>query len=228
MGLNKTLNMKKLFFLLCFIGFSGGLWAQQLFIEVYSGIHRTAFDTKIYPEQDWYAPIGLRLAGGAEHIQIGGEYRRDLSAAAFEFNNGSREEISSSYYGGFLRANLGRYPAFGFGVIIKAGVGMYDYQHDFYAQSGSASPDRTLNYDPEFGFNGGIGVSIPIPNALHLEVGYQFNYVQRPEFEPGIPGFKSNFHAIQAGLSWNFVFGDAARRNKHLKENWKWRQGWRG
>jgi len=212
---------------LCLTSF---LSAQQLFLEAFSGFNRTAFDTEIFPEQDWYAPIGLRIAGGAEHIQIGGEYHRTLSGANFDFGDGTRQEFESAYYGGFLRANLGRYPAFGFGIILKVGAGMYDNKHSFYAQSNGSGATLTYEYDPEFGFNGGVGVSIPIPNTMHLEVGYVYNYIERPELvgTTPFPEFKAHIHSIQLGLSWNFVFGDKAKRNKHLKENWKWRQGWRG
>lgn len=203
------------------------LSAQQLFLEAFSGMNRTAFDSEIYPEQDWYAPIGIRIAGGAEHVQIGGEYHQSLSGAILNFKNDSREEVESSYYGGFLRANLGRYPAFGFGIILKIGAGMYDNTHSVFDQSGNSEANVSYEYDPEFGMNGGIGVSIPIPNTMHLEIGYVYNYVDRPELD-AIQGFKAHYHSIQAGLSWNFVFGDKAKRNKHLKDNWKWRQGWRG
>ncbi len=220
--------MKKVHLPLLISLFTISLSAQHLFIEAFSGLNRTAYDSEFFSSQDWYAPLGFRIAGGAENIQLGGEYHQSISNPLFEFEDGSSQEFNTSYYGGFLRANFGRYPAFGFGIILKAGAGMYTAEQSVFDQKGASDPELVNDYDAHLGFNGGLGFSIPVPDALHLEIGYVYNYVERPELQQTIPGYKAHFHSIQAGLSWNMVFGAAAKRNKHLKDNWKWRRGWRG
>lgn len=220
--------MKKLPLLLVLSILTCSISAQQLFFEAFSGMNRTAYDSEYFSSQDWYAPIGLRIAGGAERFQIGGEYHRSLGQATFNYEDDSRSEFKSSYYGGFLRANLGRYPAFGFGVILRVGAGMYTAEQAIFESSNDSESFVTYEYDPHLGFNGGIGFSIPLADAFHFDIGYTYNYVERPELDKTLPSYTAHFHSIQAGFSLNLVFGDAARRNKRLKSNWKWRRGWRG
>ena len=203
-----------------------GLEAQQLYFEALTGLNRTAYESEFYPDPQSYYSIGARLAGGADHVQIGGEFRTNLSNPAFEFSN-RREEHSETYYGAFIRGKISKYPAMGFGLVLRGGAGFYNYETRYE----NFLIDK-LKYDPVLGFNGGLGVSIPAFKVVMLELGYTYNYLDKPEITdvPGVLqlGYKSAYHSFQAGLSFNFVFGDRAKQYRHLQENWRWRNGWRG
>lgn len=208
--------------------------AQQFFVEVFTGFNHTAYDSDIYETQDWYMPIGIRVAGGLEHVQLGAEYHRDLSHASFMFQDAAtgedvqREEFVNSYYGGLIRFNLSQMPAYRLGVIFKAGAGMYDTSRKSY-QVPSSSTNSELDYGPILGFNGGLGLSIPMQGQAHWEIGYVFNYIKRPGKEAfNVPEYNAAHHSIQLGFSWNMVFGAAAKKHTHYKENKRWRNGWRG
>lgn len=208
--------------------------AQQFFIEAFTGFNRTAYDLEAYNSQDWYMPVGFRIAGGLEHVQLGAEFHTDISPASFEFNEtpsaGHREEFRNTYYGGLLRFNLSQMPAYRLGLIFKAGAGMYTTTKRTYSLPGeSEMQDLELEYGALLGFNGGIGLSIPIQGSAHWEIGYVFNYVQRPEESNfNTPKYNAPHHSIQLGFSWNMVFGAAAKKHTHYKENKRWRNGWRG
>ncbi|MEM8907501.1 MAG: hypothetical protein AAGD05_06615, partial [Bacteroidota bacterium] len=45
-------------------------FAQQLFLEAFSGYNLTAYDLSQYNESQGYVPIGVRVAGGFERIQL--------------------------------------------------------------------------------------------------------------------------------------------------------------
>lgn len=202
------------------------LQAQQLYVEILSGLNRTAYETDFYPDPQTYIPLGVRIAGGAEHIQLGAELHTNLSNPSFVMANRTEEHFET-YYGAFIRGKLAKYPAMGFGLVLRAGAGF----HSFETKYQNFVIDK-LKYDPVLGFNGGVGVSIPFFKAILFELGYTYHYAERQEMDdvPGIIqlAYNSSYHAFQAGLSLNLVFGKRARDYRHLRENWKWRNGWRG
>lgn len=166
------------------------------------------------------------MAGGSDHVQVGGEFRTNLTNP--EFGSTLTTAFEETYMGALIRAKISRYPAMRFGLVLKAGAGLYNTK----AIVGTGIGNLEYEYDQILGFNGGVGFSIPMMNKLMLELGYQYNYVDRPDLEAGgipiIGAHNGAYHSIQAGLSLNFVFGKRAKDYQHLRENWKWRNGWRG
>ena len=203
--------------------------AQQLYLEVLSGINKTVYDSDQFSTQDNYSPLGFRLAVGADHVQVGGEYRMNLSNPTLTTSEGLQlpMEFDETYYGGFLRAKISKYPAMRFGLVLRAGAGM----HKSTSIAKIPTGDVSFEYDPILGFHGGAGFSIPVFKVVMLELGYTYNYMKRPEAEFALlkfPEHVASYHAFQAGMSFNFVFGKRADDYRHLKENWRWRDGWRG
>ena len=188
--------------------------AQQLFFEAFSGYNMTAYENFGEGNQG-YVPMGFRLAGGLEHLQIGGEYRRNISNPTFQIADSPiRTEVEETYYGAFLRGNLSTLPAYRFGLIIKAGAGYYQgrlltYENDLIVSESSVDLDKA------FGWNAGLGISAPIAGLVHWEIGYQFNAVSRE-----IPGIREknnmSYHSFQLGLSVNLVFGNTAKRCRRV------------
>jgi opacity protein-like surface antigen len=201
--------------LFCSVAFS-----QQLYLEAFSGLNKTAYDSPLYDNAQNFFSVGARLAAGADHVQVGGEYRTNLTNPTFEVLT-IDNEFEESYYGGFLRAKISKYPAMRFGLTLRAGAGIHQVKW--------VNPAFSYEYDAMLGFNGGAGVSFPAFKAVMLELGYTYNYVERPSVEnPFIEKYKANYHTIHVGFSLNFVFGERAKQYNHLRDNWKWRNGWRG
>ena len=208
--MKKTLATLTLFFLLT-VAFS-----QQLYLDVFTGYNRTAYEPDLYNEKKPYLSAGARIAAGADHLQVGGEVRTNLTNPSFELVN-RNEEHSETYYGAFIRGKISRYPAMRFGLVLRAGAGVHNIETKYENLSVA-----NVKYDPVLGFNGGIGFSIPTFRAVMLELGYTYNYVERPEINaPGIivQAFNSSYHSLQAGLSLNFVFGKRAEEYRQLREN---------
>lgn len=191
------------------------MYGQQLYLEVFSAYNRTAYDPGLFREKIAYLTAGGRLAAGADHFQLGAEVRSNLTNPSF--NQPDREEEHlESYYGAFIRSKISRYPAMRFGLVLRAGAGVHQFETRF-----KDFPVASVKYDPVIGFNGGVGFSIPLVRTLMLELGYTYNYVNRPEFTgPGIiiQSFNSTYHAVQAGISLNLVFGKRAREYQLIRE----------
>lgn len=204
------------------------LHAQQLYLEGFGTFNSTKYDA---PSSDnylndvkKYLGYGGRLAFGADHVQVGGEYRSNISNPSFTDKLGATLEFDETYYGGFLRTKISRYPAMRFGLVLRAGAGVYNTTVVRKLGAGSTSQD----YDAILGFNGGVGFSIPVLSHTMLELGYTYNYLERGNEVFAIAEHTASYHVISAGLSLNFVFGERAKQYQHLKENWKFRNGWRG
>ncbi len=188
--------------------------AQQLFFEAFSGYNMTTYED-FGNSNEGYVPLGFRLAGGLEHVQIGGEYRRNISNPGFQLgDNPVRTEIEETYYGALLRGNVSTLPAYRFGLIIKAGAGYYNGKRLIY-ENEVLLTGSTLEFDKTFGWNAGLGISAPIASLIHWEIGYQFNSVNR---EISGIGSKVNmsYHSFQMGLSLNLVFGNTAKRCRRV------------
>ena len=212
--------MKKLFFALVFFVLSDLVSAQQLFVEIFSGYNKTVFELEKYSSSAHFFPIGGRLAGGLEHVQLGVEYRQNLSNPEFAFKDNAEppkaiqiDEFDMQYYGAFLRGNVSEIPAYRFGLILKAGAGYYN--HTLISHNLITDQTTKHTYEKLLGFNGGIGISSPIYALLHWEIGYQFNLVRHPALD-GIPAYNAYYHSLQVGLSMNFVFGNTKKRCRRV------------
>jgi hypothetical protein len=218
---------------LLLIGFSLtclGLSAQQLMIEAFGNWNKTGYNKSDFVNKATYLGYGARLAFGADHVQIGGEYRGNLSDPTFLFGNG-KWSFEENFVGGFVRTKLSRYPAMRFGLVLRGGLGVYNTTAVFDSNGVIFKND----YKAILGFNGGIGFSTPIYKYAKtmIEFGYTFNYAPRPtitvdENHTPIPAHNGVSHLISLGLSYNFVFGERAKKYEHARQNWKYRKGWRG
>lgn len=189
--------------------------AQQLFFEAFSGYNMTAYENVTGGNQG-YVPLGFRIAGGLEHVQIGGEYRRNITNPSFQvLDSPFTTEYEETYYGALLRGNVSTLPAYRFGLIIKAGAGYYQGKEMTFENDVLIS-GNTIEFDKTFGWNAGIGISAPIASLVHWEIGYQYNAVSRDVI--GITGEKQNFgyHSFQMGLSLNLVFGNTAKKCRRV------------
>ena len=201
-------------------------FSQNLMLEVFSGANITAYEPEQYSDGATYFPIGFRIAAGLPNVQLGGEYHTDLKHASFEATDilGIKvtDEFENSYYGGFVRANISPNPAYAFGIILKAGVGIYNVTEN---TSIGEQKIKSFEFDGQLGFNGGIGFSLPIAEKLHLEAGYAFNMVKRENNQiVGFESYDAFHHSFQLGFSYNFLFGQSARR---YDSNKRWKNGWR-
>jgi len=206
--------MKKAIFLSLFCFYLQTIFAQQLMVEVFSGVNYTAYDTKQYNEGQWYVPIGVRIAGGHEHVQIGVAYRKNITHPAFDTDL-SRKEFEETYKGIFLRGNFSSLPAYRFGLVLKAGAGYYEAVQNAYTLP-TETLDLSHDFDRALGYNVGLGVSSPIYTLLHWEIGYQFNYVERPEIVNVSNAYNASYHSFQMGLSLNLVFGNTAKKCRRV------------
>ena len=208
--------------------FSLPISAQQLYLEGFAGRNRTDFDIPPFEQSpQWFSTAGGRFAFGADHVQLGGEYHQFISEPTWQEDDvllSGETKFESTYYGAFLRAKISRYPAMRFGLVLRAGGGIYNTTR----LSTVPNLARTVEYDQTFGFNGGVGVSIPLMRPLMLELGYNYYFVDYDAIEGTIAAMNGSYHSIQAGLSFNFVFGKRADDYRHIRDNWKHRDGWRG
>lgn len=215
--------------LLLLIACSYALSAQQLYLEGFTGRNSSSFDLSPYDSPQWSTPAGGRLAFGADHLQFGGEYLHFITNPKWNevdvLNNKIGEtEFQTTYYGAFIRGKICRYPAMRFGLVLRAGAGLFNTDR----LSSAPLLPKKVSYDQKLGVIAGAGVSIPITRPIMLELSYDYYYVDYDEVTGQLPPMEGSFHSIQAGLSFNFVFGKRANDYRHLRENWKWREGWRG
>lgn len=226
--------------LVCVIGFS-----QQFYAEIYSGYSIPNYDHPDYEIEDYAeagsVPIGIRIAGGHEYVQLGVEYKQNITNPKFNFDKlpGLSTSFNENYYGGFLRVNISSLPVYRAGLILKGGAGYYTYEQTIngLTDANGASTSLVHKFDKKLGFHGGLGVSGPIYANLHFELGYSYHFVDRDEmlvegFEsfPGSEGYKAGYHAITFGLSVNLMItekGKAGCKNKRHKSKGKHgRGGW--
>jgi len=191
--------------------------------EVYSGINATAYDLSQYDEPQWYVPIGIRIAGGHEHVQLGAEFRKNITHPAFATEL-VKEEFDETYKGLFLRGNFSSLPAYRFGLVLKAGAGYYETTQNLYTLPGE-SLNQSLDYEKVLGYNAGIGISSPIYTLLHWEIGYQFNYIDYSTVDTN-PVYKGSYHSFQMGLSLNLVFGNTAKKCRRVISSNRSKRGW--
>ena len=208
------------------------LQAQQLFFETYSGYALTAYEIPEFNESQGFVPVGFRVAGGLEHVQLGVEYQRNITNPSFIMVDDvtkieTREEFEKSYFGGLLRANISSLPAYRFGFVVKAGAGKYNVSRRVYENPGESQLGDAIEYTPNWGFKAGIGISSPIYTLLHWEIGYQFNAIKWDGMQDmGVPDYNGYYHSIELGLSLNLVFGNVAKRCRRVIESGGNGRGW--
>ena len=211
---NRITNMlncgafKVLITLIAIIALPSLVSAQNLIVEGFSGINTTKYGSP-YTSNTRYLNFGGRLAGGMHKLQLGVEYSQDLISPQLdlEFNGApfGTDEITSTYMGIFLRSKLCRYPAARFGLVLRAGAGIYDSKLTF--TDAVAGQQLNYNYDQYYGANGGIGFSFPFGKFAMIETSYNVYYSKRPEIPNLRQSYTSTYHSLQVGISYNFIFG---------------------
>ncbi|MEM1322027.1 MAG: hypothetical protein AAGG75_17335 [Bacteroidota bacterium] len=225
--------MKKLIVFLTGILLCGPLSAQQLFLEAFSGYNFTSYDLEGFDASAGYVPIGFRIAGGLERLQLGLEYQSTITDPRFTFQDNTGEDIartefSNSYYGALLRYNTSSLPAYRFGVIFKLGAGFYQSEQSNFLLPAENLSEPIIEYEPTVGFNAGIGISAPIYTLLHWEIGYMFHYIEwEAESAAALPTFNGSYHSIQVGLSLNLVFGKVRAKCRRLIKSDRSNRGFR-
>ncbi|MEO1260943.1 MAG: hypothetical protein AAFZ15_19240 [Bacteroidota bacterium] len=193
------------------------LTAQQLYVEVFSGRNRTNYDILPYESGDGYWPIGLRVAAGADHLQLGAEFSSHINKSRFEIRDTATNEklgehrFSSNYYGLFVRGKISRYPARRFGITLLAGLGYLDLSR----QSTIETALGTLEYETTLCYNGGVGISLPSQSLGMVEVGYHYYHADFSANE-NLPTMIGSYHSIHLGFSLNFVFGKRKKAYKAI------------
>lgn len=216
--------MEKTLLALSFLLLFTTLQAQQLYFLAFSGLNKTAYNSPLYGNTKNYLSVGGRIAAGLDHLQLGAEYHTNLTNPPFN-TTFSDDKFKESYYGAFIRTKISKYPAMRFGLVLRAGAGFFNTQLESRIPP-SSNIVIQQDYDPILGFNGGVGFSIPTFKSAMLEIGYTYNYVDRPRIDNSlIEGYTASFHTIHAGLSLNFVFGKRAEEYKQLRENRRFRNG---
>ena len=225
--------MKKLIAFLSGLLVCGLLSAQQVFLEAYSGYNLTAYSLEGPDASTGYVPIGFRLAGGFERVQLGLEYHSNIKDPRFTFQDNTgmdiaRTEFSNSYYGALIRVNTSSLPAYRFGVVFKAGAGYYQTELSNYPLPTESLSEPVIEYDPKIGFNAGLGFSSPIYTLLHWEIGYMFNYIKwDANTAAAVPAYDGFHHSIQVGLSLNLVFGKVGTKCRRLIKSDRSNRGFR-
>ncbi len=199
------------------------VYSQQLHLASWAGYNRTAYDLAELNSTQSFFSYGARVAVGLERFQIGAEFEKHLTNPGFEFNDANnnpylKEEFSNTYYGGLIRFNTAKVPAYRLGLVFKAGAGIYETHKDVFLLPGNTFSETITYPDKYLGFNAGVGISAPIYRYFHWELHYQFNYSNRPELD-NIPSYNALHHSLHLGLSLNFVFGEAAKRSRRVLDS---------
>ncbi len=193
-------------------------YGQQLFFEAYSGYNLTAYNGMTYNESKGYIPIGFKIAGGHEHVQIGIDYRQHITNPTYQLGAAGVDlvtyDFEETFYGAFLRGNLSTLPAYRFGLIGSVGAGYYNPKINSYLGEGTDNKQGTTEYDRKLGYNFYLGISAPIYAQLHWEIGYQLNMVDH--VLDGEVLNAGNYHSIHVGLSGNLVFGNTEKKCRRV------------
>ncbi|MFK7806462.1 MAG: hypothetical protein AB8F74_01550 [Saprospiraceae bacterium] len=222
---------KTLFFLLAFL-VTTTLSAQQLIVEAFSAYNLTAYDNDNL-NQGSYFPLGLRVAGGHEYVQLGLEYRQSITSPELEFKDNPRRALQHDerYYGALVRVNISSLPVYRAGLVLKGGAGFYNYEERQIETDNNLILNKN-ELGRQLGYNAGAGLSLPIYGMFHLEIGWQYNMVGRDAYvDEGLamPEYDANYHSFQFGFSTNFMFGKKSvecKNRKHRKRGRHGREGW--
>ena len=79
--------MPRFIFIALILIWGSDLSGQQLYMEVFSGRNRTSFDLPQYKKPTWFFPLGVKVAGGSDHLQIGAECSFDLSKPSLDYRD---------------------------------------------------------------------------------------------------------------------------------------------
>ena len=224
--------MQKILFLMLALTVSTSISAQQLMAEVFSAYNMTAYDSDVL-DKGSYFPLGLRVAGGHEYVQLGLEYRQNITNPELNVQDFPEAQVQyeESYYGALLRVNLSSLPVYRAGLVLKGGAGYYNYNQKLYDQTNNKLVDEH-KFDKKLGYNAGAGLSLPIYGMFHLELGWQYNIVGRDKFaleDLLIPEYQGNYHSFQFGFSTNWMFGKKSiecRNRRHKSRGKHGREGW--
>ena len=210
--------MKQITLILAIMLYGMTAFSQQLFFEAYSGYNLTNYGGTTFDETEGYVPIGFKLAGGHEHVQIGFDYRQHITNPTFETGAAGIDlatfDFEETFYGAFLRGNISSLPAYRFGLIGSVGAGFYTPTFNSFLGEGTDNQISSVEYDRKLGYNFYLGVSAPIFAQLHWELGYQYNIVD--QVLDGEVINSGNYHSIHIGLSANLVFGNTEKRCRRV------------
>lgn len=213
--------MKKILPLTIFLFCGIYAFTQQIFVEAYSGYNLTAYSGDVLESTQGYIPLGFKVAGGHEHVQIGIDYRQHITNPTFLPEdisaiptNPVTQTINETFYGAFIRGNLSSLPAYRFGLIGSVGAGYYVPEINTFSGETTENLLNTVEYDRKLGYNFYLGVSAPIFAQVHWEIGYQYNIIDHELNDEVIRG--GNYHSIHVGLSGNFVFGNTEKRCRRV------------
>lgn len=186
--------------------------AQQLYLEGFTARQRTNYDMSPYQQsQIWYSPLGFRVAGGADKVQIGGEVRFNLKDPKWTIRDTATNialgthTFISSYYGALVRVKFSRYPARRFGLNIIAGAGLTNMER----RSNVDTEPASISYAQTPTYNGTVGISIPTGKRVMVELGYSYFFIDFKQKQE-LPKMNGSFHSFHLGFSYNFVFGKRA------------------
>lgn len=215
------LKMKHLLFVFFLLWMSQCLLAQHVHLQTYTAFNRTAYTLTDLRTPDNYYTYGARLAVGLPKLQIGGEFERQFNDPTFLLDSlAQKERFNSTYYAGFLRWNISRYPAHRFGLVIKAGAGIQNTIKQVFDTTGTTLIESIDYPNPVPVFHAGVGFSMPIYRQIHFDLHYQFNYAARPSLQD-VPAYTAAYHSIQIGISINLVFGKALEKAKADLPKWR-------
>ena len=212
--------MKKIFLSILSLFFSVSLFSQQLYLQASTARNITKYGTAPFSDSpEGYFTLGLRLAAGADHFQIGGEYHQNITDPKWmevddQGNDLGQTSFSTNYIGAFLRTKISRYPALRFGLVLRVGAGFYNSERNTTV----LGRNPTDKYEQSLGFNGGVAVSFPVIDKVMLDLGYAYYYADFDETEV-LESLQGSYHSLQAGLSLNLVFGKRAEQYRLIKEN---------
>ena len=205
--------MKNILLTIIFFSSLSALTAQQFYLETFFDFSKSNYDNPNYLFRENHLGGGARLAIGADHLQIGAEYSTNLTNPTFDVDemgtNVGSDTYSETYYGGFVRTKISKFPAQRFGLVLMAGGGLYNTSAEVNRLSFSDGA-KHFSYDKYPGFNAGLGFSIPIVRYVMFELAYSYQFVNRPELSPYLPKYNALYHCFSAGASLNLVFGKRA------------------
>jgi len=219
------LNNKLILLSLCFSFISYTVTAQQLLLETYSGFNIPVYKPENISEKTGYAPVGVRLAGGIHHAQVGVEYMQGLQGSNYTFladDNGDIRDLSftNTYRGIFFRGNASSLPAYRSGFTLRLGAGYHDIEiNDTHPQEAGNS---VVKLEKVPGYNIGVGISNPIYTLLHFTFSYNYHIVATDDLTDLVlidNGINLNYHSIQVGLSLNMVFGNTKKKCRRIIES---------
>lgn len=200
------------------------LLAQHVHMQLHINSTRALNKVDVLSEVVNGIALGGQLAVGTNRFQVGVEAENGFSVRPFfgEIPD-TTFESTSSFLGGFIRANFSSIPAYRLGFVAKIGAGLYE---DDLTRMIVGEENMTIRYPKKIlGYNAGIGLSGPIKKRFHWDFMYQLNYHQRPDLntpELQIDQHNAWVHAFKFGMSMNLIFGKTKQQADEMISGRGW------